>query len=65
MFKRLSRVVAASRQVDSKVMQERTLIRLSRFPPRDPVQSAKDYQVESLKRLARLAGRQSSGDPRA
>ena len=66
MFKsRLSRVVAAAARGDSKEIQEQTLRRLNRFPPRDPVQSAKDHQAESLKRLARLAGQPYRGDPRA
>ena len=66
MFKiRLSRVMAAATQDDSKVIQERTLRRLNRFPPRDPVQSAKEHQAESLERLARLAGQTYRGDPPA
>ena len=59
-----SRVAAAAPGSDAKVIQERTLSRLSRFPSRDPVQSARDYQAESLKRLARLAGRNVRNDPR-
>lgn len=60
-----SRVAAAAAPgSDAKVIQERTLSRLSRFPSRDPVQSARDYQAESLKRLARLAGRKVRNDPR-
>lgn len=69
MFKsKLSRIVAASRQANPTTIQERTLSRLSRLSQRDPVQSAKDYQAESLKRLARLAGVRPAGtatrDPR-
>ena len=69
MFKsNLSRIVAAAATAardDAKAIQERTLGRLSRFPPRDPVQSARDHQAESLRRLARLAGRPSHGDRHA
>lgn len=68
MFKsNLSRVAAAAMAArdDAKAIQERTLGRLSRFPPRDPVQSARDHQAESLRRLARLAGRPSHGDRHA
>ena len=63
----LSRVVAAAATTrgDAKAIQERTLRRLSRFPPRDPVQSARDHQAESFRRLARLAGRPSHGDRHA
>ncbi len=66
----LSRIVAAAAAAtaardDAKAIQERTLGRLSRFPPHDPVQSARDYQAESLRRLARLAGRPSHGDRHA
>ena len=67
MFKsNLSRVAAAAATPgsDAKAIQERTLSRLSRFPSRDPVQSARDHQAESLKRLARLAGRNVRNDPR-
>ena len=35
-------------------IQEQTLIRLNRLSRQDPVQLAKEYQAESLKRLARL-----------
>ena len=62
MFKsKLSRIVAASRQENSTTIQEQTLSRLSRLSQRDPVQSAKDYQAESLKRLARFVGVRPAG----
>lgn len=51
----LARVLSAQpAPMDQVEIQERTLIRLNRLSRQDPVQLAKDYQVESLKRLARL-----------
>lgn len=39
---------------DQMEIQERTLSRLDRLSRQDPAQLAREYQTESLKRLARL-----------
>ena len=40
--------------MDQEEIQERMLNRLNQLSQRDPVQLAKEYQAESLKRLARM-----------
>ena len=51
----LTRVLSAQpAPMDQVKIQERALNRLNRLSRRDPVQSAKKYQADSFKRLARL-----------
>ena len=54
---------ALSRQpapADPAEIQRRTLDRLSRLSPQDPIQAAKKYQADSLRRLARIVARRSN-----
>ena len=51
----LTRVLSAQpAPMDRAKIQKRALNRLNRLSRRDPVQLAKKYQADSLKRLARL-----------